>query len=132
MVLVDTSVWIDYFNGQTTAQTELLDALLSSTIVVVGDLIVAEVLQGFSSDKDYKVAKNLLTELELVSLCNLARAIKAAEHYRVLRKQGITIRKTIDCLIATFCIETHLPLLYADRDFDPFAKLLGLKPALLL
>ncbi|MGH8550938.1 MAG: type II toxin-antitoxin system VapC family toxin [Methylococcales bacterium] len=132
MVLVDTSVWIDYFNGRTTAQTEKLDALLSSTVVVVGDLIVAEVLQGFSSDTDYKVAKNLLTELELVSLCNIARAIKAADHYRLLRQQGITIRKTIDCLIATFCIENHLPLLYSDRDFDPFAKLLGLKPVILL
>lgn len=132
MVLVDTSVWIDYFNGQTTAQAEKLDALLSSTVVVIGDLILAEILQGFSSDKDYRLAKNLLTKLELVALCNVPRAIKSADNYRLLRKQGITIRKTIDCLIATFCIENNLPLLYSDKDFDPFTEHLGLKSALLL
>lgn len=132
MVLVDSSVWIDFFNGRTTVQTEKLDSLLSSTVVVVGDLILAEVLQGFTADKDYRTAKRLLTELELVSMCNVAYAIKSADHYRLLRKQGVTIRKTIDCLIATFCIEHHLPLLYSDRDFKPFTEHLGLKSALLL
>lgn len=132
MVLVDTSVWIDFFNGQATAHTEKLDSLLSSTIVVVGDLILAEVLQGFRADKDYKLAKKLLQELELVSLCNGAYAIKSADHYRLLRKKGITIRKTIDCLIATYCIENKLPLLYSDNDFDPFTKHLSLKSAILL
>lgn len=132
MVLVDTSAWIDFFNGQATAHTEKLDSLLSSTIVVVGDLILAEVLQGFRADKDYKLAKKLLQELELVSLCNVAYAIKSADHYRLLRKKGITIRKTIDCLIATYCIENKLPLLYSDNDFDPFTKHLSLKSAILL
>ena len=132
MVLVDTSVWIDFFNGQATAHTEKLDSLLSSTIVVVGDLILAEVLQGFRADKDYKLAKKLLQELERVSLCNGAYAINSADHYRLLRKKGITIRKTIDCLIATYCIENKLPLLYSDNDFDPFTKHLSLKSAILL
>jgi predicted nucleic acid-binding protein len=132
VVLVDTSVWIDFFNGQATAHTEKLNNLLSSTIVVVGDLILAEVLQGFSADKDYNLAKKLLQELELVSLCNVAYAIKSADHYRLLRKKGITIRKTIDCLIATYCIENKLPLLYSDNDFDLFTKHLSLKSAVLL
>ena len=132
MVLVDTSVWIDFFNGQATAHTEKLDSLLSSTIVVVGDLILAEVLQGFRADKDYKLAKKLLQELERVSLCNGAYAMKSADLYRLLRKKGIIIRKTIDCLIATYCIENKLPLLYSDNDFDPFTKHLSLKSAILL
>ena len=130
MVLVDTSVWIDYFNGHSTAQTEKLDGLLSSTIVVVGDLILAEILQGFRSDRDYRIAKRLLQELELVSMCNIAYAIKSAENYRLLRKKGVTIRKTIDCLIATYCLENRLPLLYSDKDFNPFVEQLGLKAAL--
>ena len=132
MVLVDTSVWVDFFNGQTTAHTEKLDSLLSSTIVVVGDLILAEVLQGFRADKDYKLAKESLQALELVSLCSVAHAIKSADYYRLLRKKGITIRKTIDCLIATYCIEHKLPLLYSDNDFAPFTEHLSLKAALLL
>ncbi|WP_172657277.1 PIN domain nuclease [Myxosarcina sp. GI1] len=130
MVLVDTSVWIDYFNGKNTAQTEKLDILLSSTIVIVGDLILTEILQGFRADKDYRFAKQLLTELELISLCNVSYGIKSANNYRKLRKQGITIRKTIDCLIATYCIENKLPLLYSDKDFEPFTKYLNLKSAL--
>ena len=130
MVLVDTSVWIDFFNGTATLETERLDILLSSTIVIVGDLILAEILQGFRVDKDYRLAKRLLQELELVSLCNVCYGIKSADNYRQLRKQGITVRKTIDCLIATYCIENHLPLLYSDRDFEPFTEYLGLESAL--
>lgn len=132
MVLVDTSVWIDFFNGKTTIQTEKLDTLLSSTIVIVGDLILAEILQGFRADKDYQLAKQLLKELELISLCNVVYGIKSADHYRKLRKQGITIRKTIDCIIATYCIENNLPLLYSDKDFEPFTRYFGLQSAMLL
>ncbi len=129
MVLVDTSVWVDFFNGKMTDETEKLDYYLSSTVIVVGDLILAEVLQGFRSDKDYRIAKSLLTELELVQLCNSDLAIKSAQNYRVLRKQGITIRKTIDCLIATYCVETKTPLLFSDRDFDPWVAHLKLMAA---
>ncbi|MGV2830002.1 type II toxin-antitoxin system VapC family toxin [Myxosarcina sp. GI1(2024)] len=129
MVVVDTSVWIDFFNGTTTTQTEKLDILLSSTRIIVGDLIIAEILQGFKADKDYRLAKQLLQELKLVSLCNVSYGIKSADNYRKLRKQGITIRKTIDCLIATYCIENKLPLLYSDKDFEPFAKYLKLQSA---
>ena len=132
MVLVDTSVWVDFFNGTTTLETKRLDILLSSTIVIVGDLVLAEILQGFRADKDYWLAKQLLQELELISLCNISYGIKSANNYRQLCKQGITIRKTIDCLIATYCIENNLPLLFSDKDFEPFTKYLGLKSAMLL
>lgn len=132
MVLADTSVWVDFFNGKITGQTEKLDYYLSSTVLVVGDLILAEVLQGFRSDKDYRIAKSLLTELAQVQLCNTDVAIKSAQNYRALRKQGITIRKTIDCLIATYCIETKTPLLFSDRDFDPWIENLQLKDASVL
>lgn len=129
MILIDTSVWVDFFNGKATDQTEKLDYYLSSTVIVVGDLILAEVLQGFRNDKDYQTAKSLLTELELVQLCNSDLAIKSAHNYRTLRKQGITIRKTIDCVIATYCIETKTPLLFSDRDFDPWVTHLELMAA---
>lgn len=132
MVLIDTSVWVDFFNGKISDQTEKLDHYLSSTVIIVGDLILAEVLQGFKNDKDYQIAKSLLTELELVQLCNSDLATKSAQNYRMLRKQGITIRKTIDCLIATYCIETKTPLLFSDRDFVPYVKNLRLKDASVL
>ena len=130
MVLVDTSVWIDYFNGQDNASTGKLDALLSSTIVIVGDIILAEVLQGFKSDADYRSAKRLLLDLEVRTIGGVELALKAADNFRALRKRGITVRKTVDCLIATHCIEHRIPLLHNDRDFDPFARHLGLRSAL--
>jgi len=130
MITVDTSVWIDYFNGKSTAQTEHLDLVVGSTILIVGDLVLAEILQGFRNDKDYKIAKSLLEACELVSFTNPVLAIKSANNYRTLRKKGITIRKTIDCLIATYCVENKLPLLHADKDFLPFEKHLKLKTAL--
>ena len=132
MVLVDTSVWVDFFNGKISDQTEKLDHYLSSTVIVVGDLILAEVLQGFRNDKDYQIAKSLLTELELVQLCNTNLAIQSAQNYRTLRKQGITIRKTIDCLIATDCSETKTPLLFSDRDFVPYVENMKLRDASVL
>ena len=131
MILVDTSVWIDYFNGVDTPQAQRLDALLSTEIIAAGDLIAAELLQGFRSDKDFQTAKSLLTNLEQVQLCNAEIAVKAAQNYRYLRKQGITIRKTIDCIIATFCIENEMVLLHSDRDFEPFERYLNLKTAVI-
>lgn len=130
MVLADSSVWIDYFNGTDNAATTKLDELLSSTIVAVGDLILAEVLQGFGSDTDHRTAKNLLLDLDLHVLGGIEIALKAANHFRALRKKGITVRKTVDCFIAAYCIEHDIPLLYRDRDFHPFAQHLGLQPVL--
>ncbi|MDA1116859.1 MAG: PIN domain nuclease [Proteobacteria bacterium] len=130
MILVDSSVWVDYFNGQVTRETDFLDALLGTEPVAIGDLILAEVLQGFRSDADYEAAKELLASLTTYDLLGASLAIKTADNYRALRRRGVTVRKTIDAVIATFCIERRTPLLYSDRDFDPFVRHLGLKPAL--
>lgn len=130
MILVDSSVWIDFFRGSTTPQTEKLDALLGSEPLAVGDLILAEVLQGFSSDKDFNKARRLLTELDVIELGGEEVAIQAARNYRALRVLGVTIRKTIDSIIATRCIEGNYALLYSDRDFDPFVEHLGLRSAM--
>lgn len=130
MILVDTSVWAGYFNGQVTQETDFLDALLGTEPVAIGDLILTEVLQGFRSDASYKAAKELLASLTTYDLLGAALAIKTADNYRALRRRGITVRKTVDAIIATFCIVRRTPLLYSDRDFDPFVKHLGLKPAL--
>ena len=130
MILVDSSVWVDYFNGQVTQETEFLNSLLGTEPVAIGDLILAEVLQGFRSDADYEAAKGLLASLTTYDLLGVSLAIKTADNYRALRRRGITVRKTVDAIIATFCIERRTPLLYSDRDFDPFVEHLGLKPAL--
>lgn len=127
MILVDTSVWIDYFNGFENDETDILDQALGNNVVAVGDLIVLEILQGFRSDKDYKTAKKYLSSLKQFGMLSPELAIKAAENYRKLRKQGMTIRKTTDVIIATFCIENSLPLLYTDKDFIPFTKKLKLR-----
>lgn len=130
MIVVDSSVWIDFFCGQVTPQTERLDSLLSSEPLAVGDLILAEVLQGFSSEKDFNQARRLMTALDVITLGGQDIALQAARNYRVLRAQGVTIRKTIDTIIATRCIEDDLLLLYSDRDFDPFVEHLGLRSAM--
>ena len=131
MVLVDSSVWIDYFStDRSTPQTEHLEQLVSTTPIVVGDLILAEVLQGFRNDNDYKTARSLLENFEMATISSVEIAIKSADNYRLLRKKGLTVRKTIDCLIATYCIENKISLLHSDRDFDAFVKHLGLKLAL--
>ncbi|TBR10379.1 MAG: PIN domain nuclease [Rugosibacter sp.] len=130
MILVDSSVWIDYFRGTTTPQAEKLDSLLGNEPIATGDLILTEVLQGFISDRDFNQARKLMTSLVIVDLVGQALAIQAAKNFRVLRSLGITMRKTIDTVIATRCIESGLPLLYSDRDFDPFVKHLGLRSAL--
>mgnify|MGYP003435475838 FL=1 len=127
MILVDSSVWIDYFRGTVTPQTERLDELLGSEPVAVGDLILAEVLQGFGSDRDFNKARKLLTSLDMVAIGGVDIAIDAARNFRSLRELGITVRKTIDTLIATRCIEDDLELLFSDRDFDPFVEHLGMR-----
>ena len=127
MILVDTSVWIDYFKGIETQETNLLDTALSNDSVAIGDLILLEILQGFRSDKDYETAKEHLQVLPQISMLSPEIAINAAENYRVLRKRGITIRKTADVIIATFCINKSIPLLFADKDFIPFTKHLKLQ-----
>ena len=130
MILVDSSVWIDYFRGTATPQAERLDALLSTEPVATGDLILTEVLQGFVRDRDFNQARKLLTSLVVVNLVGQDIAIQAAKNFRLLRAQGITVRKTIDTVIATRCIESRLSLLYSDKDFDPFVEHLGLRSAL--
>lgn len=130
MILVDSSVWIDYFRGTPTPQTDLLDALLSREPILIGDLILAEVIQGFASDRDFEQARTLLGALDVLQLGGATIAIQAACNFRTLRGLGITVRKTIDTLIATSCIEHDHALLYSDRDFGPFVRHLGLRSAL--
>jgi hypothetical protein len=126
MILVDSSVWIDYFNGRSAPQVDILEHLLTTQPLAIGDLILVEVLQGFRQDADYETAKQLLTSLTVFNLLDGNLALKSAENFRTLRKQGITIRKTIDVIIATFCIEKGHSLLFLDKDFVPFVQRLGL------
>ena len=130
MILVDSSVWIDYFRGTPTPQAEKLDALLGSEPVATGDLVLTEVLQGFASERDFNQARKLLTSLVVVELGGQDIAIQAARNFRALRALGITVRKTIDTVIATRCIESGFTLLYSDQDFDPFVQHLGLRSAM--
>ena len=126
MILVDSSVWINYFNGVSTWQTDLLHDCLTNTPVIIGDLILAEVLQGFKSNRDYETAKDLLSALPFRRIGGYDVAIQSAQNYRALRKTGVTVRKTIDVIIGTFCIMEGLPLLHDDRDFDPMVSLFSL------
>jgi len=127
MILVDSSVWIDFFNGTENAETDKLNEVLGLEEVVIGDLILLEVLQGFRSDTDYKAAKNVLTSLTVHDLLGKELAIKSANNFRKLRKKGTTIRKTADVIIATYCIENKIALLFTDKDFTPFVKHLRLR-----
>jgi len=127
VILVDSSVWVDYFNGAITAQTTRLDGLLGSEPLAIGDLILTEVLQGFHDDRAFNQARGMLTALTVVELGGQDIAIQAAKNFRTLRRKGVTVRKTIDTVIATRCIESGYELLHDDRDFDLFAKHLGLR-----
>jgi predicted nucleic acid-binding protein len=127
LILVDSSVWIDYFNGCVTPQTDQLDTLLGRERLAIGDLILAEVLQGFNNDRDFAKAQRLLAALPVIQIGGLEIAISAARNFRALRKLGVTVRKTIDALIATRCIESGHELLHSDRDFEPFVQHLGLR-----
>jgi predicted nucleic acid-binding protein len=127
LILVDSSVWIDYFRGSVTRQTEKLDRLLGNEPLAIGDLILTEVLQGFVDDRDFNRAKRMLSALTLVELGGESVAILAARNFRTLRGLGVTVRKTIATVIATRCIESGYDLLHSDKDFDPFAEHLGLR-----
>lgn len=127
MVLVDTSVWIDYFNGIVNWHTDRLDWLLGNQPVALGDLILTEILQGFDREADFQRARSFLTALTFYEFGGYQLCLQAANHYRMLRRQGITVRKTIDVIIATGCIEWDLELLHNDRDFSPMEQILGLK-----
>jgi predicted nucleic acid-binding protein len=129
VILVDSSVWIDYFRNVASEQTDALDALLETEPVIVGDLILTEVLQGFADDAQFKIAQRLFDSESIATITFAGRdiAIKAAKNHRTLRARGVTVRKTIDIIIATRCIEDHLTLLHSDRGFDPFVEYLGLR-----
>jgi predicted nucleic acid-binding protein len=130
MILVDTSVWIDYLNGVQSQHTDTLDAGIVEGIVAMGDLIFLEILQGIRDDREYRLTKQTLLTLARLEMFARGMPEKCAENYRTLRKKGITIRKTTDVIIATFCIERRTPLLFVDRNFIPFVDHLGLVPAL--
>jgi predicted nucleic acid-binding protein len=127
VILVDSSVWIDFFRGRDTAQVNKLDSLFAEERIVVGDLILTEVLQGFRTEKDFNEAKRTLDTFPTIELAGADVALSAAKNYRTLQSLGFTIRKTIDTIIATRCIVDGFRLLHSDRDFEPFTKHLGLK-----
>jgi predicted nucleic acid-binding protein len=129
MTLVDSSVWIDYFGGAASPATDRLDALLGVEPLLTGDLILAEVLQGFAAEREFMQAKALLESFEVVPLGGRDVCLEAAQNFRTLRRKGITIRKTIDTIIATCCIRNGYVLLHDDRDFDAFVEHSGLRVA---
>lgn len=130
MILADTGIWVDFFNGRVSKYSDALDAALFEGTVAIGDLILLEILQGFRNDKDYQRAKTSLSTLDQFEMLGHTMVMKCATNYRGLRKKGITIRRTTDVIIATFCIENDIPLLFQDRDFIPFVEKLGLISAL--
>jgi len=127
MILVDTSVWIDYFNGVSTKQTEILDRVLSKETVLIGDIILTEILQGFDRDNEFRLARQALDPLDCVHLGGKTLAVKAASDFRFLRSKGVTIRKTVDMLIGSWCIEHDVALLHHDKVFDQMATQLPLQ-----
>ena len=126
MILVDSSVWTGYFNGEINPQTDWLDSALGKEIIIVGDLIMVEVLQGFKRDRDFYMAKELLLHFQIMQMLDQELAVKSAENYRILRKKGVTVRKTVDIIIGTFCIYNNIHLLHDDQDFHPLTRYLGL------
>jgi predicted nucleic acid-binding protein len=129
LILVDTSVWVDYFRGVATPTTDQLDAWLGTEDLLVGDIILTELLQGFTSDRAFRLAQTRLSELPMIDIAGQDIAAEAAQNYRRLRGLGVTVRKTTDTLIATRCLNDGYRLLYSDRDFDPFVEHLGLQSA---
>ena len=127
MILVDSSVWIDFFRNQSTAQADWLDRNLGVEGILVGDLILAEVLRGFKDERGFNEARRMLGQLKQVSLCGEDLAVDAARNFRKLRTKGVTVRGTIDVIIATRCIVDGVRLLHSDRDFDAFEAHLGLR-----
>jgi predicted nucleic acid-binding protein len=132
VIVVDSSVWIDFLNGHKAPHVERLRALLGVDEIIVGDLMLCEVLQGLDSERAARQVEALLRRFEIVSMAGDAIAVAAARNFRFLRKQGITVRKTIDLLIGTWCIENRTSLLHNDSDFRPMAQHLGLLEAPIL
>lgn len=130
MILVDSSVWIDLFRNRSTSGSTALEGLLTKRRIAIGDLILTEVLQGFTTDAAFERARQILALAAPLTIVDDVVALQAARNYRTLRARGFTIRKTIDTLIATRCIVDDIPLLYSDRDFDPFVEHLGLRSAM--
>lgn len=130
MILVDTGVWIDYLNGVVSKHTDLLDSKILEGGVVMGDLIFLEILQGIRTEREYRKTKKSLLTLEQFQLFGSNMPEKCVDNYRALRRKGITIRKTADVIIATFCIEHKISLLFVDRDFAPFVDHLSLRAAM--
>ena len=127
MIVVDSSGWIDYFNGTVTPETETLTHILGRQPLLMGDLILTEVLQGFRNNGHFEQARRLLQALPTVTMLGPTLAVLSAQHYRILRQRGITVRKTIDVMIGTYCIAHEHSLLYSDRDFDPMVAHLELQ-----
>lgn len=127
MILVDSSVWISYLNLVSTKESEFLDQVLGKTPVLIPDLVYTEILQGYRDDRAFFETQVFLDEFPFLIIGDKELAIKSAQNYRKLRKKGITIRKTIDTYIATYCISKNIPLLHSDKDFEPFVEQLGLK-----
>lgn len=127
MWIVDSSVWIDYFNGTRTQQSEILDRSLGQRDIAIGDIILMEVLQGFRSPRQYILAREAMLNLHIYTMGGWSMSLRSVENYRWLRRRGITVRKNVDCLIATFVIEHGFALLHDDRDFTPFERYFGLK-----
>jgi len=127
MVIVDTTVWIDYVGGILNAETEWLDREMALQRLGLTDMILCEVLQGIRDSGEFRRVRDELLTFRVFPAGGAEIAIAAAENYRTLRQRGYTVRKTIDCWIATFCLLTGIQLLHRDRDFDPFEKVLGLQ-----
>lgn len=126
MVIVDTTVWVDYLNGIQTPQTDWLEVEMGRQRLGLTDLILCEVLQGIRDDRRFAQVRREMLKFEIFSTGGIELASTAAQNYRMLRAQGYTVRKTIDCLIATFCLIHDHTLLHNDHDFDPFERILGL------
>jgi predicted nucleic acid-binding protein len=127
VIVVDTSVWVDHLNDAETDQVSLLRSLAGREAILVGDLVLCEVLQGLSSDSDARQVESALRRFDVVPMLSPELAVRAAANYRRLRARGVTVRKTIDMIIGTFCIENRHVLLHDDRDFDAMARHLGLQ-----
>ena len=127
MVIVDTTVWIDYLGGILNAETEWLDREMPLQRIGLTDMILCEVLQGIREPGEFRRIRDQLLTFDVFATGGSENAIAVATNYRTLRQRGYTIRKTVDCWIATFCLSSGHQLLHRDRDFDPFEKVLGLR-----
>src|SRR5271165_2395607 len=127
MVVVDSTVWVDYFNGHQNPATQWLDANMGQEVIALIDVILCEVLQGVRDEKQFAVVSRQLSDFEVLPSGGKEMAVEVAGNFRELRKRGFTVRKTLDCWIATFCLREGHRLLHRDRDFDPFENELGLQ-----